>query len=354
MCFIRLLVAGEPGEYYIPGITSTVKSLVTGLEKFCSIRGCNISMDHQYTSINLFEWLLERKVTAVGTIMVNEKGIPPELKTTEFRDNHSYAVLWETTQEKLSLHSYVVKSKRSGEKNILVLSTLISLLAMTNKDSNRKPAIFKLYDFTKEGSNVMSQRIGMYTTNPKSQRWVSTAFSYLLDTIRVNSQTVYSMNSHIDLQQCNSFKYCWELANSLALPHIMRRNQNPLNFSIRAKINMFVKPDMTDHTHMECHVVPAHSSTSHCEAFVDYEDSTREHNKTPVFSSAKAIKKFVKHPGKAAKRRRCQHCLEEACHDPKRRHNLAGLKNQCQLCGVVACINHMKEVIHFCNSCANK
>ena len=177
---------GEPGEYYIPGITPIVKSLITGLERHCDIKGRNVSMDRLYTNIELFEWLLARKITGLGTIMMNRKGLPDALKTTVGRDNHSYSVLWEKTEEKLSLHSYVVKPKSSKKKNVLMLSSFPPLLGTTKDDNHSKPAIMKLYDFTKGGTDIMDQRIGSYTTNSKSVRWVSTAFSYMLDTMRVN------------------------------------------------------------------------------------------------------------------------------------------------------------------------
>ena len=92
-------------------LTPIVKSLIKGLELHCDIKGRNVSMDRLDTSVDLFKWLLEKEITALGTMMVNRKRIPDVLKTTEGRDNHSYSVQWEKTEEKLSLHSYVVKQK---------------------------------------------------------------------------------------------------------------------------------------------------------------------------------------------------------------------------------------------------
>ena len=91
---------GEPGDYYVPGIIPIVKSLVTGLGNKTDLKGRNITMDRLYTSIELFQWLLTQSITGVGTMMLNRKGIPAEIKTMENRSEHSYKVLWETSEKK--------------------------------------------------------------------------------------------------------------------------------------------------------------------------------------------------------------------------------------------------------------
>ena len=60
------------------------------------------------------------------------------------------------------------------------------LLGVTKDDQKKKPALYKFYDFTKGGTDIVDQKMGSYTVKPKWRRWVMVAFSYLLDTIRVN------------------------------------------------------------------------------------------------------------------------------------------------------------------------
>jgi hypothetical protein len=105
---------GDPGPYYVPGIIPIVKSLVNGLSNLTDLNGRNITMDRLYTSIELFEWLLTKRITGVGTLMINKRGIPAEIKTIVGRTEHSYHVLWETKSNKMSLHSYVVNTKNKG------------------------------------------------------------------------------------------------------------------------------------------------------------------------------------------------------------------------------------------------
>lgn len=228
---------GDESEYYIKGVVPLVISLVETLSKHVALNGRNITMDRLYSSIELFEWLLSRNITAVGTIMPNRKGIPRQLTSTEGRDDFSYEVMWESTKKKLSLHSYVVNTKSSGKKNVMVLSSVPPLLGTTKDDGKKKPAIMKFYDFTKGGTDVVDQRIGSYTCNTKSDKWTMTAFAYMLDTARVNAQTMCSLNNNEVPRKTSSFEFGFELANSLINPFIRQRDRTHLTASVKRKIS---------------------------------------------------------------------------------------------------------------------
>ena len=103
------------------------KRLVADLEKHTSLSGRNISYDHLYTSISLAKWLLERNITTVGTLQANRKGIPEEVKHVGSRDSNSYEVFWDESG-KLVLNSYIVNTKSSGKRNVLLLSTMHPIL----------------------------------------------------------------------------------------------------------------------------------------------------------------------------------------------------------------------------------
>ena len=110
------------------------------------------------------------------------------------------------------------------------------LLGTTKDDNKNKPALLKFYDFTKGGTDIVDQRIGTYTTNCKSNRWTTTAFSYILDTARVNSQTLYSHLTQQDPRKTNSFQFGMELVRELVLPLVLRRDRTYLSNAIRGKI----------------------------------------------------------------------------------------------------------------------
>ena len=96
--------------------------------------------------------------------------------------------------------------------------------------------MYKLYDFTKGGTDIIDQKMGTYTTKSKSQKWSRVAFSYLLDTIRVNSSTLFELNKNHDPKLANSFNFSYEFATQLVMPHILRRPRNGLSSEVVKKI----------------------------------------------------------------------------------------------------------------------
>ena len=112
-------------------------------------------MDRLYTSYELFKYVLEMNIIAVGTIKNNCKCIPNEIKYINGRDNQSYKCYREKEEGKISLHSYVDKTKSSGIKNVLLLNSMPLLLGVTKDDGKNKPAIIKFYDFSKGGIDII-------------------------------------------------------------------------------------------------------------------------------------------------------------------------------------------------------
>ena len=136
------------------------------------------------------------------------------------------------------LHSYVVKNKSSGLRNVLMLSSVQPHLGVTKDDNKFKPAIYKLYDFTKGGTDIVDQRVGFYSCKSKSPRWTMVAFFFLLGTCRVNSGTVYFLNKKKYPRKGNSFDFGWKLGMQLVLPLIRSRPINGLSSLIQQKIKL--------------------------------------------------------------------------------------------------------------------
>ena len=227
----------EQCKFYVRGTEDTVKRLVTDLEQYTSLSGRNISYDRLYTSISLAKWLLERNITTVGTLQANRKGIPEEVKHVGSRDSNSYEVFWDESG-KLILNSYIVNTKSSGKRNVLLLSTMHPILG-TVKDSLRlKPAIYKLYDYTKGGTDIIDQRINFYSSKVKSRRWTMTAFAYVLDTCRVNASTVIALNQSIEPRNTNSFDFGITLVLQLVRPFVALRSKWGLSKGIQDKIQI--------------------------------------------------------------------------------------------------------------------
>ena len=88
--FISSPYSGKPteegGQYYIQGTEAIVHYLIETLSTNSSLAGRNISFDRLYTSIPLAKWLLEKRITCIGNMQLNRKGIPDELKETKNRE----------------------------------------------------------------------------------------------------------------------------------------------------------------------------------------------------------------------------------------------------------------------------
>ena len=125
-------------------------------------------MDRLYIYFELCDWLLKKSIAIIGTLMINKAGIPIELKDVKSREELLTETYWEVGGSK-TLISYVVKTS-NGKKNVMALSTMSSLLGNITDDNKRKPAILKLYDFTKGGTDVVDQKMGTYTVKSKSRR----------------------------------------------------------------------------------------------------------------------------------------------------------------------------------------
>ena len=195
-------------------------------------------MDRLYTSLEIADWLSARNITMVGTFQKNRVGIPPELKVVKDKAELSNEIHWEVNG-KYNISTYVVKTSK-GKKAVLMLPTMEPLLGVTKDDQKKKPALYKFYDFTKDGTDIVDQKMGSYIVKPKCRRWVMVEFSYLLDTIRVNSSTVLALNKKVDPKKVVSFDNGYLLAKQLVMPQILRRNRNGLNVSVLKKIELVI------------------------------------------------------------------------------------------------------------------
>ena len=149
----------KPTFYYTLETSQTLKCLIQNLECHKNLVARNILYDRLYTSIPMVQWLLDRGITSVGTLQSNRKGIPAEIKEIKDRETNSHEIYWKKDDGIINLHSCRVKTKISGKRNVLLLSTVPPLLATTKDDNKSKPAIYKLYDFSKhENRKKISKR----------------------------------------------------------------------------------------------------------------------------------------------------------------------------------------------------
>ena len=94
------------------------------------------------------------------------------------------------------------------------------LNGITRDDNKQKLGIYKFYDFTKGRTDIVDQLNGYYTVHSQSNRWDLVAFYYILDTIRVNSKTLFCIKKSLDVKKENIYDLAFELAKSLKYPFI--------------------------------------------------------------------------------------------------------------------------------------
>ena len=78
----------------------------------------------------LAEWALQKKFTIVGTMRHDRKGIPKEVKAIGNREKLS--LLYVYHKEKNIMLAFYIGKKKSGKKNVIVLSTMHDSVKVTN------------------------------------------------------------------------------------------------------------------------------------------------------------------------------------------------------------------------------
>ena len=183
--------------------------MVEKLSKYTSLKGWNISFNRLYTSIPLADLLLARHITSIGTLVAHRRGLPKQfIKTTE-SEEFSQKVLWCKDEPCMSLHSYVVKTISTGKWNVLCFQ-LWNHFCSNLWWWKKNPQIYKFYDFTKGGTDIIDQQAQYYNCKVKSNRWKIAAFSYILDNSCINASTILALNKKDDPQKVNSLDFGWE------------------------------------------------------------------------------------------------------------------------------------------------
>ena len=127
------------------------------------------------------------------------------------------------------LHSYIFPAKSSGQHNVLLHSIEQLILGVAIHDGKKKPAICKLYDFTKAGTDMMEHQIDAFTCIPKSISWTLIAFCYMPDVHRINASTVFAFNKK---RLIYASKIFYDFGMNLAFYVFVRPSYNDLYWSL--------------------------------------------------------------------------------------------------------------------------
>lgn len=207
------------------GTIPVVKRLITPI----SNTGRNVTTDRFYTSVQLAEELFEEhNLTLVGTMQLNRKFIPKELKETSERQLHSSMFAFTDPKSKkppVTLQSYITKEK--PKKNLIFLSTQHSD-DNVSAEGKMKSDINLFYNSTKGGVDSIDQMARKYTTKRGTRRWPLSLFYTLIDIVCINSFSLYTLN----YPEWNKTKtnrrriYLQNLGLELIRPNALHRSKN--------------------------------------------------------------------------------------------------------------------------------
>ena len=94
------------------------------------LRGHNVTCDNFFTSYELSQQLLKRKITMIGTVRKNKPKLPPALLATRVREAFSSMFAFTPTT---TLVSYLPKRN----KNVVLLSTLHKTAEISDREDRR-------------------------------------------------------------------------------------------------------------------------------------------------------------------------------------------------------------------------
>ena len=135
--------------------------------------GRNITCDRYFTGVELFEELLEEKLTAVGMVMPHRKQLPIDLLPSHGKRREVGSSIF-AYKAKTTMVSW----KPSKNKYVLLLSTMHH---NNNIENNGKPEIINFYNETKAGIDALDQKGCHYTTYRKTRRWPMAVFYNVMD-----------------------------------------------------------------------------------------------------------------------------------------------------------------------------
>ena len=90
-------------------------------------------------------------------------GFPEDVFDTKNREVLSKTCHFEKDKKDLCLSSYTVQIKSKSKKNV-ILSITRPMHSCTKDDNKSKPQIFKFYDFTKGGTDIVNQMNDYFIT----------------------------------------------------------------------------------------------------------------------------------------------------------------------------------------------
>ncbi|XP_060766902.1 piggyBac transposable element-derived protein 4-like [Neoarius graeffei] len=185
------------------------------------LRGHNVTCDNFFTSYELGQQLLKRKITMVGTVRKNKPELPPALLASKEREVFSSKFAFTPTT---TLVSYLPKKN----KNVVLLSTLHRDASISDR-ADRKPAIILDYNSNKGGVDNLDKVVGTYSCRRMTARWPLVIFHNIIDVSSYNAFVIWrEINPNWMPHKQNKRRvFLEQLGKALVTPLIERRKHVP-------------------------------------------------------------------------------------------------------------------------------
>ncbi|XP_022609640.1 piggyBac transposable element-derived protein 4-like, partial [Seriola dumerili] len=185
------------------------------------LRGHNVTCDNFFTSYELGQQLLKRKITMVGTVRKNKPELPPALLASKEREVFSSKFAFTPTT---TLVSYLPKKN----KNVVLLSTLHTDGDISDRE-DRKPVIILDYNHNKGGVDNLDKVIGTYSCRRMTARWPLVIFHNIIDVSSYNAFVIWrEINpTWMSRKQNKRRVFLEQLGKALVIPLIERRKHVP-------------------------------------------------------------------------------------------------------------------------------
>ncbi|XP_049316958.1 piggyBac transposable element-derived protein 4-like [Bactrocera dorsalis] len=191
-----------------------VLDLTEGLQAY------NLTCDNFFTSYELAETLLDRKLTVLGTLRKNKPQIPLNLLDTKkpvFSSTFAF-------NSKMVLVSYIPKKN----KNVILLSTNHNKIEIHDSEQ-KKPKTIMDYNATKGAVDFLDKMVSAYSCKRMTRRWPVAIFHNMIDISCFNAYVLYC-DTNPDWKQKSKIQrrlFLEKLGMELVNDHIDRRKTFP-------------------------------------------------------------------------------------------------------------------------------
>ena len=134
------------------------------IESIHNKAGYNVTTDNFFTSVHVASLLQQKKITIVGTVRNNNKGLTKEM--TKCGNDMYGSKFYYNEQNECLFVNYQCKKK----KNVNLLSTMHNAPSTDNTEK-KKTLVIHFYNKNKVGVDVFDQMVRQYTTHSASKRW---------------------------------------------------------------------------------------------------------------------------------------------------------------------------------------